>query len=133
METRQVTQIKIYKLILNPMRGNTEGAEMVAIAYDKNKLIDWYKGEMQEGGWKDYGESYFPPKGEMGGYENPNHCWHKTFKKGSVLEWYNPINLFDAEKMEGIGYGHGISEEWTIQEAIDNYFSRNYNGTILIQ
>lgn len=35
METRQITEVKIYKLILNPMRGNTERGNIVAIAYDK--------------------------------------------------------------------------------------------------
>ena len=125
METRQITEVKLYKLILNPMRGNTENADMVAIAYDKNKLIDWYKSQFAPEVWKDYGENSFPAKGGMGGYENSNHCWRKAFQKGSKLEWHNPINSFDANSMEGIGYGHGIQEEWTTEEAVANFLKKN--------
>lgn len=124
METRTITEIKIYTLALNPMQGNTEASTIVAIAYEKEKLEQWYKNQFAEEPWKDYGENSFPSKVDMGGYSNTNHCWHKVFKKGSALEWYNPINLFDPNSMEGIGYGHGISEQWTSQESIDNFNSQ---------
>lgn len=99
METRTITQVKIYKLLLNPMPANFENINMVAIAYDKQHLIDWYESLKVEP------------------YEDEN--WYKVFKRGSKLEWYNPIEYSD--------YG-GIQEEWTTQEAIDNFISNAENS-----
>lgn len=99
METRIITQVKIYKLLLNPMPANFEKINMVAIAYDKQHLIDWYESLKVEP------------------YEDEN--WHKVFKRGSKLEWYNPIEYSD--------YG-GIQEEWTTQEAIDNFIANAENS-----
>lgn len=108
METRQVTEIKIYKLILNPMRGNTENANMVAIAYEKQKLIDWYNSLIATEEYSEVGTPSFDCHGD-------SHKWHKTFRQGSELEWYNPC----YENFEPNHHGHGISEEWVMQEAID--------------
>ncbi len=94
METRTITQVKAYKLLLNPMHARTETISLVAISYDRQELIDWYESLKVE--------SYIE--------EN----WHKTFKKGSKLEWYNP---FDHSS-----YG-GIQEEWTTLEEIDKYIN----------
>ena len=99
METRIITQVKIYKLLLNPMSANFEKINMVAIAYDKQHLIDWYESLKVEP------------------YEDEN--WYKVFKRGSKLEWYNPIEYSD--------YG-GIQEEWTTQEAIDNFIANAENS-----
>ena len=95
METRQVTEVKIYKLLLNPMPANYEKVNMVAISYDKQKLIDWYESLKVE-----------PYKDER---------WSKVFKRGSKLEWSNPIEYSQ--------YG-GVQEEWTTQENIDNFIAR---------
>lgn len=94
METRTIEQVKIYKLLLNPMPANYEKVNMVAIAYDKQHLMDWYESLKVE-----------PYK---------DGKWHKVFKKGSKLEWSNPIEYSD--------YG-GIQEEWTTQEAISNFIA----------
>jgi hypothetical protein len=58
-----------------------------------------------------------------------SHNWHKTFKQGSHLEWFNPCSNFE----EPDHYGHGIQWEWTTQEDIDAFMSRNYHRTQLIQ
>ena len=119
METRQVTQVKLYKLILNPMRSNTEDGKMVAISYSKDKLLDWYKNEMEEKDYEEVGDPSFECHGD-------SHTWRKTFKKGSVLEWFNPINLFDRDSIEGIKeYGHGIQEQWLFEGQAEEFASSN--------
>lgn len=99
METRTIEQVKVYKLLLNPMPANFEKVNMVAIAYDIEKLKKWYENLKVEP------------------YQDGN--WHKVFKKGSKLEWNNPIEYSD--------YG-GIEEEWTTQEAIDNFITAAQNS-----
>lgn len=99
METRTIEQVKIYKLLLNPMPANFEKVNMVAIAYDVEKLKEWYESLKVEP------------------YKDDN--WHKVFKKGSKLEWNNPLEYSD--------YG-GIEEEWTTQEAIDNFITNAQNS-----
>ena len=100
METRTITEEKIYKLILNPMRGNTETWNIVAIAYEKQKLIDWYNSLLAIEVYKENGSPSFECHGD-------SHIWHKTFREGSELEWYNPCPNFEQDY-----YWHGIGEEW---------------------
>lgn len=120
METRQITQVKIYKLVLNPMRGNTENASMVAIAYDKSRLLNWYEEQRATEAFVEVGSGSFECHGDT-------HNWHKTFKKDSPLEWFNPM---DSEQPNH--YGHGIQEEWTTEEAIQHFMGNNYSGVQLI-
>lgn len=121
METRQITQVKIYKLVLNPMRGNIENASMVAIAYDKSRLVNWYEEQMATEAFSEVGSGSFECHGD-------SHQWNKTFKKGSYLEWYNPTGLGELNH-----YGHGIQEGWTTEEAIQNFMGNNYSGVQLVQ
>lgn len=90
MEIRQITQVKVYILVLNPMQDRNKAIHhQVAMATDKNKIIEWYNNEIAEEPYTD------------------NERWHKLFKKGSVLEWYNPAQI------ESIGYSQeGIHEGW---------------------
>ena len=108
METRQVTEVKIYKLILNPMRGNTENGSIVAIAYEKQKLIDWYNSLLATEVYAEEGSPSFECHGD-------SHKWHKAFKLGSELEWFNPCGSFEPDH-----YGHGISEEWVMEQQLQN-------------
>lgn len=101
METRTVQQVLIHKLIMNPMTGRTEDANLVAWSTDKNSLINWYNNEL-----------------ESEPYSDGN--WHKTFKKESHLEWYNPI--YDLEKLDH--YGQGVQKEWVNEEFLPNIESR---------
>ena len=103
METRTIEQVKIYKLILNRMTGRFEDTSMVAIAYDEEKLKDFYDEELVER------------------YKDEN--WSKTFRKGGPLEWNNPL--------EWSSYS-GIYEEWTTQDQIENFMNNSFNGTILV-
>lgn len=101
METRQVTEVKVYRLVMNPMTGRIEDGYIVAISLDVEKLANWYESLKVEP------------------YENIQDCsanpevpvikvWHKTFKKGSVLEWYNPIDSLQRLSL----HHHGISNCW---------------------
>ena len=105
METRTVEQVLIYYLVLNPMRDRTEAANIVAISYEKQKLIDWYNSEKAD-----------KP------YEDNN--WSKSFKKEGSLEWYNPVNFgYDAENFEPNHFGHGIRSEWIINDGNIEYLN----------
>lgn len=107
METRQITQIKIWVLALNDVRHpKIEMTSNVAIAYDKQVLINWYESQKCET------------------YKDDN--WHKSFKKDSQLEWYNPMSSTEEDNNceEGI-YSQWISEDH-VQSAIGT-------GIILVQ
>ena len=108
METRAVVEIRIYRLILNSMRGNTENRVIVAIAYEKQKLIDWYRSLLVEP-YDEVGTPAFDCQGD-------SHVWRKSFMKGSELEWFNPLT--DIETLDS--YGHGINDIWGTQEQINS-------------
>ena len=117
METRQITQVKVYKLVLNPMRGNTENASMMAIALDKQKLLQWYESQKAPAPFVEAGSGSFECHGG-------SHNWHKTFNSGSPLEWCNPMDSIEPNH-----YGHGIQEEWVTEDSL-NRFRRNGNSGI---
>lgn len=114
METRQITQIKIWKLILNPMTGNTEDASLVAISDSRDKLLDWYRGERAVEPYVSIGESYFSAKGDFPENLEGQHRYHKVFKQGSRLEWMNP--MYNKDELDH--YGHGINWEWVSEDTL---------------
>lgn len=78
----------IYVLILNNMTApNIENVNAVKVGDTREELEEFYKGELAEFPWRD-------------------ETWNKTFKKDSILEWYNPV--FDI-KIVGFN-GEGIHE-----------------------
>lgn len=95
METRAQQEVKVYSLHLNPMTANFEKANMVAASFNREDLMKWYEGLKVE-----------PYQDER---------WHKTFKKGSKLEWYNPIEWSDH---------CGVDEQWVTMDAIKNYINQ---------
>jgi hypothetical protein len=91
METRTVTQVLIYKLILNPMMDRMEARRLAVLATDRQKLIDFVEQEKAPEPWRDGN-------------------WGKVFKKGSPLEWFNPP---PPSTLEGLDrWGHWIESEW---------------------
>ena len=96
METRQTKEVKVYILVLNDMRKGKDHNNAVAYSYEKEKLIEWYKLQIDVKADKDSG---------------------KAFKIGSFIKWYNPIDSF--EKLTP--YNHGIHEEWVTEEAEVNF------------
>ena len=97
-ETREITQTKVYILVLNPMTDKAEAARVIAVAFEKEKLIQFYRDETAPEPWQD-------------------GRFNKTFKKGSVLEWFNPVP--DINSMEPDFFGQGVYEDWLIEEDID--------------
>lgn len=88
---------------MNRMVNRMEAREFVALAFDKQKLIDWYEGEKAPEPYKEAG-------------------WMKTFKKGSELEWFNPLDTFTVNYND-----QGIIERWVPQGAVDSF------GGVVIQ
>lgn len=91
METRNITQVRIYKLVLNSMFANYEQGNIVAISPSYEKLVDWYKSQCAKELWRD-------------------GRWEKSFIQGSPLEWYNPCLSLELNDTDH--YGHGIGDEW---------------------
>ena len=56
METREVylQEVRLYVLCLNPMTGSAESAVDVAVSTEYQRLVDWYRGQVNPGGhWRD--------------------------------------------------------------------------------
>jgi hypothetical protein len=111
-QTRTVTETLFYLLVLNNMTGNTEGATLVAMSDDRERLVNWYNEQMAPELVKEEGKPSFPSHGE-------SHTWHKTFKVGGPLEWYNPADLDKVNH-----YGHGIQEQWCQEENVNQSILR---------
>lgn len=108
METREkyLQEIRLYVLCLNPMDGSAESAVDVAVSTDYQRLVDWYRGQFNPGGyWRDNG-------------------FNKTFKPGSPLEWYNPIYNLDLNNLGT--FGHGIYDTWVSVDSLNEIRSRFY-------
>ena len=95
METRTINQVKLYILTMNPITDRTESGRIAAMSYSKQALIDFYNQESVER------------------YKDDN--WSKFFRKGSLLEWLNPLHSFEIGH-----YGHGIREEWANVDSLEN-------------
>ena len=98
METRMIIQGKIYGLFMNPINGRLEETVPVAASSDYRKLVDWYNSqrcEMYRDDWM-----------------------YKQFRKGSKLEYYNPISSFEVDHNDH--WHHGIYSEWMQLNEIGN-------------
>lgn len=105
METRTITQVRLYKLILNPMQApQIEIGEIVAVSTEYEKLVEWYKSQLAPEPWRD-------------------GRWYKVFAEGTPLEWYNPENI---ELNAPCSFGHGIKDEWVTEETYLNVVSGNF-------
>lgn len=80
-ETRTRTEYHVWILFLNPMRGHIEVRQPVAVSNSKENLLKWYQDQLTEL-WTD--DSY-----EVRDIWGNTKKWHKNFKKGSPIEWYN--------------------------------------------
>ncbi len=101
METRNKVEFKIHFLYLNMMRDRAETSQCVAIADDPQELIDWYNSLLTESYSDDFVEW------------NGTKTYLKTFRKGSPLEWFNPVSSFTPDS-----WGHGIREAWVDAEEL---------------
>ena len=100
MQTRTITEVLIYKLILNDMRyPKIEMKSLVAISTSYEKLVDWYNSQKADDVWVDTIDEY---------------NWRKDFKKDSPLEWYNSADSLQPIEPEVImnSIGGGICKTW---------------------
>lgn len=98
METRTITQVKMYVLVLNPMTGQAEGAEAVAMSDDRQRLVNWYNSQKAP-------ERY-----------NDDERWNKMFIKGGPLEWFNGLSNIDSDVIET--FGQGVHETWAEEHSL---------------
>ena len=101
METRTITQVHIYYLVLNTFGAAEDGA-IVAISDERQKLVDYYNSQLLVEGVRD-----------SAGY-------YHSFEEGSLYN-YNPCDI------DRIGlYGHGIHDEWVDENVYYNHIKDRY-------
>lgn len=103
MEKRTIEQVKVFKLMMNPMPSNFENFRIVALSYDEDKLKEFVENEKVE-----------PYK---------DGKWHKTFKKGGPLEWMNPMNWNDNT---------GIFAEWATESSVKRFCDNTHNAVTFV-
>ena len=103
METRTITQAKIYFLTMNPITDRAESVRVAMMSTDRQSLIDRYKNEEVE------------PYSENG--------YYKTFRKDGPLEWFN--SLPNLEQISSFN-GEGLHEEWVYVENISSLQNQYY-------
>jgi len=113
MQTRTITEVLVYKLVLNNMRSNTESRTIVAVSTERQNLIDWYNDQLAPEPYYSEGSPSFDCHGN-------SHTWYKVFKEGSELEWYNPC----YSDFEPDHCGHGISSVWINESELYNHSYR---------
>jgi hypothetical protein len=91
-----ITQPGTY-LCLQGMRGNSENQTFFGPFDDKQAAIAWHDGELAVQVWQDKGTDDFGNVAVK--------TYHKAFKVGSELEWFNP--LLPDERLEPGHWGHG--------------------------
>lgn len=101
METRTIKQVRIWKLILNDMRSpKIEYTKIAVIGYTAEEVMNYYKSNRCEY-WKD---------GQ----------WGKSFKQGSLLEWFNPEDDVFGHIGELNGWRCGLIDEWVDEDVWNN-------------
>lgn len=105
METRQITEYKVYVLNLAEMHGGVDKSRPVAVFDDIEKLKTYYNSQLAEQPYSDE--------------DNYGYKWHKVFKKGSLLEWYNPlspVNQHNGDEFKIVSWHDaafgGVTENW---------------------
>ena len=115
METRAITEVKIYVLIMNNMRGQYEDTVIVAVSDGPNKLRNFIDSERVEK-YRDEDDL------NMVGFPLT-----KTFRKGGPLEYFNaPYISEDIRPIDSIRPGDtGIFYEWVNIESLPNIRDRH--------
>lgn len=100
METRQKTEYKVYVLCLADVRGGVDSAHAVAVFDELEDLKNYYNSQLAD---EPYTDEPSPD------YYGNVHSYHKVFKRGSPLEWYNPAD--SLEPVYNTSFG-GVLEDW---------------------
>ena len=96
METRTITQVKIYFLAMNGVYDSAEGGSIAAVSTGRDKLIEYYRSQLL-------------PDNER---FRDTYGRYRSFKKGPLHD-YNPLYTFDTKSD---AFGHGLREEWIPEE-----------------
>lgn len=86
---------RVYALVLNMMRDRMERADVVAIASGVDELKAFEAGE-RVAPYSDQGTS---------GFDGFGQTFHKVYRQGGPLEWYNPPPSMDSADSD---FGHGV-------------------------
>ena len=97
METREITQVRLYVLILNTF-ATAKSGRIVAVSDDYQRLVAWYQSQFADEPYREDG-------------------WYKTFKKGSPIEYNNPCVSVELNDVNA--WNHGIHDEWIPIENLD--------------
>lgn len=116
METREITQVRIYKLWMHDMRASDIQLQIVAIAYDKQKLIQWYRAELASERYEERLRANETDQGLAVEGKDKDTYITKHFKKGSPIEWFDAVDNIEEFDLKR---GMGINDSWTTQEHID--------------
>ena len=109
METRQVTEVKIYKLIMNSVYDRAEVLSVVAISDDYDRLCNFYRSQLIDPEVDEYG-------------------YLRHFKEGELRN-YNPVYDLQLKDYDD----RGISSEWIPLDQYDKIrYSGSYNGIIFV-
>jgi len=111
METRTKTEYRFFILHLSDVRGGVDKATALAVFDDIEKLKSYYNSNLAEAPWSDEPSPDF--------YGN-THSYSKVFRKGSPLEWYNPVRSFNVVSSYDAVEG-GVTESW----GEDDYLTQN--------
>lgn len=112
METRLITQVKLYFLRLNSIFGNAEEANIVLVSPELFHLQDYY--------FKNRCEPYHKIDETFG----INYIRH--FAESSLLVDYNPAD-YEVHSCCTYDGAHGILEEWVDMEDLEK-IKRAYAG-----
>lgn len=92
----EVEQVKLYRLLLNPLHLNKKHKIIVAIGYEKEKLIEFYNSQISE----------TPDSGHY-------------FNDDGPLKWFNPSE--DETTFEVKDNSPGIDSIWTDDKMIQKF------------
>ena len=100
METRTITQIKVYYLVMNGVYDNAEGGSIAAVSTSRERLMEFYNRQLlpTEERYRD----------DMGMF--------RSFREGP-LHNYNP--LYSLNPNDSF-HGHGLREDWMTMEEFGN-------------
>lgn len=102
MNTRQKIEYEVFVLCLADMHGGVDKSRPVAVFDELQKLQDYYSSQLADEPYTD--------EPSMDSYGN-THSWHKVFKKGSALEWFNPASSLDPAQTYECIFG-GVFSDW---------------------
>lgn len=106
METRQITQIKMYFLIMNSVCQRSEDRVSVVCSFEEKNIADFYSNNLRE------------PYRDVSGFM-------RYFEEGSPLYNFNSVDLIGVDY-----YGHGVISMWVNEEDVPSYIKACEYGLI---